>query len=110
MTFIHRYTTVDGAYHAIQTDPSVHDGHLVAVPDRHEVAIVCGAQPMAVDAVSRAFPALSDPEAWRRFGQGRYRDVAMLADCLGAAWALEPGDIPTATGAGTFRAVYNRIQ
>jgi hypothetical protein len=105
---IHRYASVDGVYHAVLTDPSVRDGHVVVVPTLREVAVVCGSQPVALDGSSRAFPALPDPAAWRRLSRGHYEDDAQLARCVVAGLATDPGEAPTATGAGTFRAVYDR--
>lgn len=105
---IHRYASVDGVYHAIQTDPSVRDEHVIVVPAHAEVAVVCGTQPVAVDPASRAFPAFADANAWRRFARGRYSDAAQLARCVAAGLATDPGPEPIATGAGTFRAVYDR--
>jgi hypothetical protein len=105
---IHRYATVEGVYHAIQTDPTVQDGHLVVVPAAGEVAVVCGTFPVAVHTPSRLFPALPDPQAWTQLARGRYSDAAHLARCVAAGLATDPGDWPTVTGAGTFRAVYDR--
>jgi hypothetical protein len=104
---IHRYASVDGVYHAIQTDPSVRDGHVVVVPTLREVAVVCGSQPVSIDGSSRVFPALPDPSAWQQFARGHYQDDARLARCVIAGLATDPGEA-TATGAGTFRAVYDR--
>jgi hypothetical protein len=105
---IHRYASTDGVYHAIQTDPTVRDGHIVVVPALREVAVVCGTQPQAVDPTSRVFPTFADDTAWRQVARGRYHDAARLARCLAAGLATDPGDQPIATGAGTFRAVYDR--
>lgn len=106
-TRIHRYASTNGVYHALQTDPSVRDGHVVVVLPVGEVAVVCGSQPVAVGA-SRVFAALPDPAAWRQLSRGRYEEAARLARCVAAGLATDASDQPMATGAGTFRAVYDR--
>lgn len=70
---------------------------------------MCGTQPQAVDPASREFPAFTDIRTWRQFAHGRHHDVAQLARCVAAGLVTDRGDLPIATGAGTFRAMYDRI-
>ncbi|HEU5473573.1 MAG TPA: hypothetical protein VFV67_23245 [Actinophytocola sp.] len=56
---IHRYATVEGVHHAIQTAPTVQDGHLVVVPAVGEAAVVCGTFPIAFQVPNQAAYAAS---------------------------------------------------